>query len=66
MGQNEKWLVALLKSISETQWFFLVFGAIAVFFAKLMLNHRNRMTQRNFKKEDRVKPSKSKSLVKKN
>lgn len=65
MNQNEKWLIALLKSVSETQWFFLVFGAIAVFFAKLMLNHRDRMTQRNFRKEGRSKATSSKSVVKK-
>lgn len=65
MNQNEKWLIALLKSVSETQWFFLILGAIAIFFAKLMLNHKDRMTQRNFRKEERGRSGSSKSVVKK-
>jgi type II secretory pathway component PulF len=52
MGSNQKWLIALIDKITPIQWFFLAFGAITLFFIRLMMNHQNRMSQRNFKKEE--------------
>jgi len=64
MQNNDKWLIALINSISLHHWFFLGFGAITVLFIRLMMNHQAKMTQRNFRKDsDKTTSSRNKLTI---
>lgn len=64
MGNNQKWLVYFLESITSAQWFLITMGSITALFIKLMMSYHARSNQRNFKNET-FKEKQKKDIVKK-
>lgn len=49
MNENGKLLIELLKSISTTQWFFIIWFAVVMFFVRLIFVIQRRSDRRNFR-----------------
>lgn len=50
---NDKYMLQLLSSISDKQWFFAIWVVIVGAFVLMMIRHYQRQTRRNFKEEKR-------------